>query len=236
MSPLGLNIEGWRKHMATCQVFQNFLKFNDELLKSKTSNTESGVLEKLLLLKKQLREANERLKYYENIDAIIEKPYLKDIYNSLELCEKEDTYKPPNSDCWAITLTFDPSRFHNIQLVPVGKQIECMKFIILKVIEEGIINNIYGFFEYHKGRPVIHFHGIIEHPTNQDEYFNIKTAFTRLLSASPNNIHAVDLKRVKDLNGWLEYIRKADENNPSTVDFDEVFYTPQKPFLFIKNI
>jgi len=223
--------------MALAQTLQDFCKFNDELLKTKyTKLSEDNVLIMLLDLKKQLRTANERLKYYESIDSIIEKPYLKDVYNSLSLLSTEDIYQPPvDKSCYAITLTFDPNRFHNIQLVPVGKQIETMKFIILKTIENEVIDNIYGFFEYHAGRPVVHFHGIIEHPTNQDEYFEIKTAFTKLLSSSPNNAHAVELKIVKDINGWLEYIRKTDMNDPNIIEFEEGFYQHKKPFLLIKK-
>ena len=223
-------------------LFQSFLTFNKELLDSKPYKKDLDFnLEYMLQLKRQLRESDKRLRYYENIDAVIERPFIKNcIYNLLERQSRLDyelVEQPQETSFYALTFTFDPKRFHNIDLVPIGKQIEYIKLVILKAIDENVIDNIYGSYEYHKGRPVIHFHGIVEHPTNSDTYYELKTYFTKLFSASATNHHAVEIKRVSDYKGWIEYINKVDENHPDMIELEELLFTPvKKPTIYIPKL
>lgn len=108
---------------------------------------------------------------------------------------------------WALTITFDPNRFTNIDLTTVEEQTLYIKYQLMKTIRRFNIPLLYGSFERHKnGR--IHFHGIISiyDITEIEKY--LKRKFTN----NPQNRNCILWKPIDNMQKWLEYVNKESES------------------------
>lgn len=115
---------------------------------------------------------------------------------------------------WAITITFDPNRFTNIDLTTPEEQQTYIKFQLMKTIRRFNIPFLYGSFERHKnGR--VHFHGII----SIYDITEIERYLKRKFTNNPQNKHCILWKPIDNLNKWIEYINKE--------SLDYIYY--QKP-------
>lgn len=104
---------------------------------------------------------------------------------------------------WALTITFDPNRFTNIDLTTDEEQILYIKFHLMKAIRRFNVPFLYGSFENHKnGR--IHFHGVISiyDITEIEKY--LKRKFTN----NPQNRNCILWKPIDNMTKWLAYINK----------------------------
>lgn len=155
-------------------------------------------------LRDTIRKQYFELSYYRDINQYLRK------YSQHQLSNVELFYEYRKLDSiemidrlWAVTITFDPNRFHNIDLTSEEEQQLYIKFHLMKAIRRFNIPFLYGSFEKHKnGRT--HFHGVVSIYDNTE----LEKYLLRKFTNNPRNKHCILWKAIDNLPKWLEYINK----------------------------
>lgn len=156
------------------------------------------------ILRHRLRKQHLELSFYRGIEQQLKQ------YTDKQLCEIEQFFEgeqlmevPTDYRLWALTITFDPNRFTNIDLTDQNEQVLYIKYILMKTIRKFNIPFLYGSFEHHKnGR--MHFHGVIAIYDKKE----VEKYLLRKFTDNPKNKHCILWKPVDNINKWLDYINK----------------------------
>lgn len=185
-----------------------YLKNPQVLLKMDTSKIVwSGDLDRYLrLIRQALKEKiiqNDFLlktESYIPLDCTMVYPFTREIMtvNDIEV---------PNRDFIAITITFDQQKHPQLIITPQYDQKKYIEKVISNLLYDKHITAVYGSFEKHKSG-FIHTHLIVPH---YGDYNNLLQTITNYFTNRKKQ-HAVLIKKVDNLEKWLNYINKESDD------------------------
>lgn len=197
----------------------NFPNFS-EYLNAKSHHEVDDLVKRLFKVVRDLRRDN---MFYCDIEQhlsfsgsnvsqfdISDQPILTDLSNS--------------GNFYAVTITFDPNRFENLDVITEESQ---QKYILTKLydfLSKGYnVTELYGSFELHQSG-VVHSHLLI----GIYDWKQLYDFLLRQFSKTRRNKHCILIKPIDDMKKWIEYINKAEsyekqyyrlkQNDPNSLD------------------
>ena len=173
-------------------------------------------------LKNQNKQLVSILRYMLNKEENLEGDYFnKHLISQVKFNQSKILEVPKNqTDYLAITATFDPRRFKNINKVSIENQKNYFKKIISQLYIDNELDNIYGCFELQLNGNV-HFHGLTRKYNTNFNINNLKEVFNRYLTYDIKNRYTTIIKPVTDLSGWMSYIN--DETKPGDSGYEKEY-------------